>query len=65
MAISEIKPKDGDGDYSHSIIYSFNITVVDNGFILNVTYHDELETQEVFHTIDSVLNRVKELFEYS
>lgn len=55
--------KDGDDDGGENPpVDSFDIVIVNNGFILTTTYEDGDEAKEVFHTIDEVFVAIQEAF---
>jgi hypothetical protein len=60
MSITNLKFKDEDDFDGGSSVESFNINVVDNGFILNVE-SDDGEIKEVYTNIDKVFKRIQEL----
>lgn len=61
-----VKLKDGDDNGVEGIdVVSFNVEIVNNGFILTTAYEDGSEAKDVFHSIDEVTSCIGQYYGFN
>lgn len=60
-AVTKISFRDGDDGGDLASPTSIQINVVDNGFVVQIVFEDGDEMTEVYHDIDDIFKRIKEV----